>query len=206
MKEDAKKIVKFFHYAEGLKKELRNLWLSNGRQEDSAEHSWRMALMVMLIAPKLSLKVNSERAMKIALIHDIVEIEAKDTPLYQHFNNKEAKKDKKKREEKAISNIYKALGGVMGDEIRDLWHEYEDQITNEAKVVKAVDKLESRLQFIEDGVKAYKQSETAMFPEVKEYFTKLFSIDPFLKELGEIAELERDEKLKAMKAEGRFDE
>lgn len=203
MKDDSKKLIEFFHYLEGLKKELRNLWLSNGRQEDSAEHSWRMALMVMTIAPKLKLKIDTEKVIKIALIHDIVEIDAKDTPLYEHFKNNEAKKDKKEREKKAISKILKALGDD-GKDIYDLWQEYENQKTNEAKLVKAMDKLESRLQFIEDSVKVYKANEVKMLPEVAEYFAKVCSIDPLLSELEKTAKIERDIKVEEMRKEGRL--
>ncbi|MEK7447839.1 MAG: HD domain-containing protein [Patescibacteria group bacterium] len=181
--DEIEKIIQFFLYSEGLKTELRDLWLSSGEQESTAEHSWRMALMVMIIVPKLTkLKVNLEKTMKIALIHDLVEIDAKDTPLFDHFDNDDIKADKKEREERAMRNIEKLLG-TDSKEISDLWHEYEDQTTDEARVVKAIDKLEGRFQYIADDTKTFSEDDLKKFPAVRGKLSEYCSIDPFLAQL-----------------------
>ena len=60
MSSGARTILNFIEYAEGLKRELRHSWLSDGRREDVAGHTWRMALMGIIIAPKTRLKLNIE--------------------------------------------------------------------------------------------------------------------------------------------------
>src|SRR6056297_1491823 len=80
------KVLKLLNLAEKLKFELRHSWLSNGRQESVAEHSWRLALMVVLLAPHLGEPVNMEKALKMALIHDLVEAEAGDVPVFDCVN------------------------------------------------------------------------------------------------------------------------
>ena len=115
-------------------------------------------------------------------IHDLVEIDAKDTPLFQHFDNAEAKADKKKREDQTMRNIEKLLG-TDGREISDLWHEYEDQATNEARVVKAIDKLEGRLQYIADDTKTFSKNDLKKFPGIRNRTSEICSIDPFLAQI-----------------------
>lgn len=85
MNTNTNKILELWHYAEGLKLEERAVRLSNGRHESVAEHCWRMAFMVISIAPRLEKKINLERALKMAIIHDISEVEAGDIPSLIHF-------------------------------------------------------------------------------------------------------------------------
>jgi putative hydrolase of HD superfamily len=177
---EVQRIINFVHYAEGLKTELRDMWLSNGQQESTAEHCWRMALMAMLIGPKLKIKIDFEKAIKIAVIHDIVEIEAKDTPLFKHFGNSNIQEDKKVREEKAINNIKAML----------------DNDGNEARFIKILDKLESRLQYIKDETKVFRKEDLAKFSAIQEGITKLCSIDSFLEEIDKLTVSERPKQLK----------
>lgn len=196
MKKEAEEILEFIHYAEGLKKELRALWLSDGSRESTAEHSWRMALFVMAVVPKLKLKIDTERAMKIAIAHDIVEIEAGDICFYHHFGDEDLEARKRQGELGAIKNVKKKAGDI-GEEIYNLWHEYEDQKTNEAKLVKALDKLEARTQFV-DSTKKLNNLEKSKLPQAAKYIEDLCSIDPFLAELDKLT---REERSKAAKIE-----
>ncbi|MDZ4323104.1 MAG: HD domain-containing protein, partial [Alphaproteobacteria bacterium] len=75
--------VQFLNIAEKLKCEMRHSWLSSGRQESVAEHSWRMGLMVMTFFPYLSQKVDLEKCLKMAILHDLAEAEVGDIPVFE---------------------------------------------------------------------------------------------------------------------------
>lgn len=66
-------ILQLLHEVEQLKKELRHSWLSDGRQESVAEHTWRMSLMAMLLQSHLIQSVDMLKVMKMITIHDINE-------------------------------------------------------------------------------------------------------------------------------------
>jgi putative hydrolase of HD superfamily len=72
MKVEARKILEFMHVAENLKKLIRHSWLSDGRQESVAEHTWRMSIMFLLVEPHLGIKVDSLRTLEMIIIHDIM--------------------------------------------------------------------------------------------------------------------------------------
>jgi putative hydrolase of HD superfamily len=163
---DFKNILNLLHLAEKLKYELRHSWLSDGRQESVAEHSWRMALMVILFKSYLNEGFNVEKALKIAIVHDLVEAEVKDTPAFDTSKEDE----KKELEEKAAKNFIKVAGDDIGQELYNLWREYEDTETYEARVVKALGKLEVRLQHNEADLKTWEDVE---FPRA------LFAADKF---------------------------
>lgn len=181
---DAKKIIKFIDFAEGLKTELRHATKSDHQRESVADHTWRLTLIIMLVAPKLEIKIDLLQCLKIAIIHDIVEIEAKDIPLIEHVDNKKLSAKKDKSERLAIKNIRNKLG-KSGKEIYDLWYEFENQESNEAKVVKALDKLEGELQFLSDPVRKFTASDQRLVDMILTNTTELCSIDPFLKHLDE---------------------
>lgn len=191
---DTKTILDLWHYAEGLKLENRNVRISTGRHESVAEHCWRMAFMLITVAPRLKTNINLERALKIALVHDIAETEAKDVPSSKHFENKKVKDKKEEDEMLAIKNIQKRFGDI-GEEIANIWKEYEDQKTDEAKVVKALDKLDARVQVIDD-----KQSLNItddgkeIIKRLSLYTKELCSIDELLVDLDSSSLEERQEK------------
>ncbi|MEL7122719.1 MAG: HD domain-containing protein [Bacteroidota bacterium] len=146
MLKDLQQILDFIGKAEQLKKEMRHSWLSNRRQESVAEHTWRMSLIAILLNDKLDIDLNLERALKMIIIHDLVEIEAGDVSALDVLRNPSIKNDKVNRELQAIENIKTELGGTLGTEIYELWHEFEDKKTVEAKFSNALDKLEVQIQ------------------------------------------------------------
>ena len=192
--ENAKKIIDFIKYAEGLKTELRHATKSDSVRESVADHSWRLSLALMLIVPHLSVKVDCLKALKMAIIHDIVEIEAKDIPVLEQINNKKIVDQKETNEKMAISSIGKKLG-VSGREIVELWYEFEASQTNEAKIVKALDKLEGELQFLHDPVRQFAESEQGSIATLIQRTTELCSIDPFLQELDKITLKDRQNRI-----------
>ncbi|HEY4966493.1 MAG TPA: HD domain-containing protein [Puia sp.] len=139
-------IIEVLTLAERLKFELRHSYTSAGRQESVAEHCWRMSLMAVLIEPLLTVKVNTARLLKMIIIHDLVEAEARDVSALEIIRNPEIKKIKAADEQRAIENLRETLKDTNGQEIYDLFYEFEQKETYEAKVANALDKLEVQLQ------------------------------------------------------------
>lgn len=146
MEKQITSILKVLALAERLKFELRHSYTSIGRQESVAEHTWRMSLMAVLIQPLLTQKVDTARLLKMIILHDLVEAEATDISALDVLRNPAIKIDKIEREQKAIENLRLALTETNGQEIYDLFYEFENKETYESKVANALDKLEVQLQ------------------------------------------------------------
>ncbi|MCY1041125.1 HD domain-containing protein [Corallococcus sp. bb12-1] len=136
-------LLALLHLAEKLKSELRHSWLASGRQESVAEHTWRAALMVLLLHRHLEQPVDLERTLRMMLIHDLVEAEAGDIPVFETGDRKEQKQENERR---AIEKMRHLLGGAAGDELAALWFEFEDATTPEARFAQSIDKIEAQLQ------------------------------------------------------------
>lgn len=154
-----KEIFEFIKATEALKRELRHSWLSDGRQESVAEHSWRMSLMLILIENKLPKSFNQLRALKMAIVHDLVEMYAGDVPVFNFLNSKKLHSQKKQKEKDAMFRIAGELSDSNGKEVESLWREYENSHTVEAKVVKALDKLEAKIQHNQAGLDTWEEIE-----------------------------------------------
>ena len=146
MKNQITSILKVLTLAERLKFELRHSYTSNGRQESVAEHTWRMSLMAVLIEPLLTQKVDTSRLLKMIILHDLVEAEARDISALDVLRNPEIKIQKIEKEKQAIDNLRSVLKETNGQEIYELFYEFENKETYEAKVANALDKLEVQLQ------------------------------------------------------------
>ena len=146
MEKQIKSILEVLELAEKLKFELRHSYTSSGRQESVAEHTWRMSLMAVLIEPLLTQKVNTARLLKMIILHDLVEAEAKDISALDVLRNPKIKLAKIENEKRAIENLRHALKDTNGQEIYDLFYEFEEKQTYESKVANALDKLEVQLQ------------------------------------------------------------
>jgi len=193
MKEEAQTIYRFIEFSEGLKRELRHNWLSNGKQEDVAEHSWRMALMAVIIAPKTKFKLDLEKVFKLIAVHDLVEIEAKDVPAFRHMTSQDLAEEKNNNEVQAIQKIKEMLDKETGEEIYNLWLEFEKRETIEAGFVNILDKLEARIQKSQQPKEMLVEEEYNL-DFVNKYtakMTKLCMEDEFLLELNEIAKEKR---------------
>ena len=180
--EDLEKIFKFFHQAEKLKTTMRFLESKDIVQESSAAHSWRLSLMTFVIASELKLSLNTEKALKIAIVHDLAESITGDIDYLLITNGKVPKEEKKKLEENAMQQIKNSLPKKIGNEIYNLWKEFETQSSNEGKFVKALDKLETLTHLVEVGYKAYDKTEVIptyaneavkTFPELSEVLKKI---------------------------------
>ena len=111
------------------------------RHENDAEHAWHMAIMIYLLKEYANEPFDLARAMMMALIHDIVEIDAGDTYAY----DEEAKKDQKEREERAAKRIFGLLPDDQKTELDGLFREFEECKTPEAKIARAMDNFQPLL-------------------------------------------------------------
>ena len=143
MEDIARSILQLLKLSERLKKEMRHSWLSDGRRESVAEHTWQMSLLAMLCARHLEHPINIERALKMIIVHDLVEAEAGDVPFFESSDRQDSKQA---RESAAMAKIREMLPTAEGQEIYDLWHEFEARQSAEAKFVKALDNLEVQIQ------------------------------------------------------------
>lgn len=110
---------------------------AEGRLENSAEHSWHVALMAVLMEEHANAPVDICRVMKMLLIHDVVEIDAGDTFVYDTA----ASKEQAEKEIKAAERLFGMLPSEQGKELLALWHEFEAAQTDDAKYAKALDRL-----------------------------------------------------------------
>ena len=192
MKTQITSILKVLTLAEKLKFELRHSYTSIGRQESVAEHTWRMSLMAVLIEPLLTQKVDTSRLLKMIIIHDLVEAEAKDISALDVLRNPDIKIGKIEKEKQAIENLRELLKETNGQEIYNLFYEFENKETYEALVANALDKLEVQLQHNHADFSTWEEIEYDMCYMMDKHV--LF--DETLFELKKQIEQEAEEKMK----------
>ena len=129
-------VAAFLVDAERLKLVERRAHVSNlSRRENSAEHSWHLALGLITLARELDLDIDLPRALTMALVHDLCEIDAGDTPAYGP-----ARPDQHEAERRCIERLA-GYGLKFCAELRELWLEYEAQETRESRWVKVLDRV-----------------------------------------------------------------
>ena len=134
--------IRFILEIDKLKTILRRTYLINlDRAENTAEHSWHLAMMAILLAEHANHPVEVERVVKMVLVHDIVEIDAGDT----YFYDTTAALDKSKREHAAADRLFGILPADQGKELRDLWEEFEAAQTPDARFALALDRFMPQL-------------------------------------------------------------
>ena len=143
MQERLSQILNFLREAELLKSTLRSGHTASGRQESVAEHTWRLCLLVIVLAPEFP-DVDAYRLMKICLVHDLGEALQGDIPAPLQPNI-----DKSKSEREDLLELLSSLPKLQRSEILELWEEYDQAVTPEARLAKAFDKLETLLQHIQ---------------------------------------------------------
>lgn len=134
--------LEFIAEADKLKTILRASPLAAAdRRENDAEHSWHLALMVLLLAEYADEPIDVGHAIKLVIIHDMVEIYAGDSPVFDAA----AVVDQVEREIAAAERLFTMLPPDQAGEIRALWDEFEAAQTPEARFCKAMDRLEPML-------------------------------------------------------------
>lgn len=153
MKNNLEKIFDFLKISGNLKNVYRYGDVEILNDESTADHSWRLALLAMILIKELGLEINVERALKLAIIHDLPESVTGDITADKTMADKKLKDEKQKEEIKVIDDFRKLLPEIEGEEIYELWHDYEFSKTEEAKFIKALDKIEAYINWVEAGYK-----------------------------------------------------
>lgn len=121
--------------------------VGESRRENSAEHSWHLALMAPVLAEYAPEEVDLQRVMTMVLLHDVVEIDAGDTFAFDEA----AHHDKEAREQAAARRIFGLLPDDQGVAFRALWEEFEEGRTADARFANALDRLQGALQNLKNG-------------------------------------------------------
>ncbi|MBD2106402.1 HD domain-containing protein [Nodosilinea sp. FACHB-13] len=125
-----------------LKQVLRQTQLMDAsRRENSAEHSWHLAMMALVLAEYAPAEVDIQRAIHQVLIHDLVEIDAGDTFCYDAVGHD----GKAEREQQAADRIFGLLPGAIAQDLRQIWDEFEAQATPTARFAASLDRIQPLL-------------------------------------------------------------
>jgi len=138
---------RFLVEADRLKSVYRKsrLYSESDRYENSAEHSWHLALMAMVFSEYANDDIDLLKVIKMIVIHDLVEIYAGDTMIY--FKHR----DQEEREKKSAERLFGLLPGDQKSEFVALWDEFCSQETPESKFANAIDKFQPATQSMENG-------------------------------------------------------
>jgi putative hydrolase of HD superfamily len=140
--------VEFLIEADKLKKILRRTLLADAsRRENSAEHSWHLALSAMALEEYAAEPVDLRRVLEMVVVHDLVEIDAGDTFAYDVAGNA----TRRARESAAADRLFGLLPPDAGARLRALWEEFEARATPEARFATAVDRIQPFLQNVKAG-------------------------------------------------------
>jgi putative hydrolases of HD superfamily len=140
-------VLEFLRASERLKATHRSAYTSEGQQESVAEHTWRLCLMALVLAPEFP-AVDFAKLVKICLVHDLGEAIGGDVPAPEQARRGEAgvatgKGDDERRD---LMALLEPLPTAIKTEIAALWDEYEAAQSAGAKLAKALDKLETIMQ------------------------------------------------------------
>lgn len=186
-------ILTFAREAEKLKRVMRHCWHgAERRQESTAEHTWMMMLLAVIAFDNLQVEVDRLRALKMILVHDLVEIHAGDIPAFT----------KDEMDQTAIHNAERAalvallapLDAPMRDELLALWDEFEANETLEARLANALDKAEALIQHIHADIETWTQGDYDIQPYYRDHF---FDFDPFMRAFKDAIDLESMRKIEA---------
>ncbi|WP_045390164.1 HD family hydrolase [Falsirhodobacter sp. alg1] len=140
----------FLQEADRLKTVLRASRLADGsRRENSAEHSWHVALYAMVLADQAPAGVALDRVIRMLILHDIVEIDTGDVPL--HAGDGTAHDAASHAEAKAAERLFGLLPADQADAFRALWSEFEANETPDARFAKALDRVPPVMLNIANG-------------------------------------------------------
>lgn len=153
-KQEINDILVFLERSKALQSTYRYRSSLRDHRNSVAEHSWRLALMTLIIGKVCKLKIDMGHALSLALIHDLAEAEMGDIDAYEQIQ-----KGRQFVEAKAVAEVSAMRALIQdlsfGGYVLELWKEYEDKNTLEAKFVDALDGIEGFLHIAEDGVEAY---------------------------------------------------
>lgn len=138
----------FLNEADKLKSIVRGTTLNDGsRHENSAEHSWHIALYALTMAEHATKPVNVERVIKMLLLHDLVEIDAGDNPIHSDYDAAEMERIEKA----AADRIFGLLPSDQREVFRRLWDEFEAAESDDAVFAKSIDRVQPVIANLESG-------------------------------------------------------
>ncbi len=140
-------VLAFLRASERLKATHRSAYTSDGEQESVAEHTWRLCLMALVLAPEFP-NIDFAKLVKICLVHDLGEAVGGDVPAPEQARRRAAgvATGKGETERRDLITLLSPLPPALKAEIAALWDEYERAQSSEAKLAKALDKLETIMQ------------------------------------------------------------
>lgn len=139
----------FISEIDGLKSVLRQTMLAGpGRRENSAEHSWHLAMMALTLAEYAPPGTDIGKVTRMLLLHDLVEIDAGDLFVYAGPAQQAAQE---RAERAAADRIFGLLPADQGARLRALWDEFEERVTAEARFARALDRLQPMLANLKAG-------------------------------------------------------
>ncbi|MEP7202711.1 MAG: HD domain-containing protein [Ilumatobacteraceae bacterium] len=145
----------FFMEADLLKGIERQNRLADGsRRENTAEHSWHLGIAALVLAPFASEPIDVGTAVAMALVHDIVEIDAGDTFAYDESDGAATKQA---REEAAADRLFGLLPAETGRRFREMWDEYERGDSAEARFVMAIDRMAPMMLNLAEGASTWRE-------------------------------------------------
>ena len=147
--ESLERQIRFVLEADRLKTVARQSRITDGsRQENSAEHSWHLALMALALGGHAPAGTDLARVLAMLLVHDMVEIDAGDLFLY---SDSAALARQEEAERAAADRIFAILPDPQDGEVRALWDEFEERRTPEARFARALDRLQPMLLNMQTG-------------------------------------------------------
>lgn len=183
----AASLLSFFRLVGRLKETKRAGWVRSGVQqpESVSDHMYRMALIALTAAPDAG--VNGSHAAKLALVHDLAEALVGDITPHDGVSSQ----DKRKREQDAMQVIRDDLlkDKQVGHELYDLWVEYEESGSEEARFVKQIDKLEMVLQADE-----YEQAQSVHLEDFFQSTKDVVTTEP-LKSVDSLIRKQREDRV-----------
>ncbi len=151
--------LSFLREIDALKSVIRASPLINqSRKENAAEHSWHLAMYALILAEHSNEKINVDRVIRMLLIHDIVEIDAGDTPIHGNSLNASTQVAK---ERKAADRIFGMLPPAQAASLKNLWMEFEAATSDDAKFAKSLDRLQPLVHNIETDGGTWKDADVS---------------------------------------------
>ncbi len=170
---EAREYLEILHVAERLKDTLRHCTTTKGRPESVAEHSWRVALMAFLLKGEFT-DLDMNRVISMCLIHDLGECFTGDIPTFKKTDTD------RKNEDDLLMDWVEGLPVNVRTEMTSLFEEMNAGRTREAKVYKALDKLEAVIQHNESPISTWEEHEYKLN---KTYAFDKVEFSPWLMEL-----------------------
>lgn len=158
--------LEFLREIDRLKRiERQSTLLDRSRRENSAEHSWHLAMYAWLLADCAAGPVDIARVIRMLLLHDVVEIDAGDTPI--HGGGAAGAQDEAER--RAADRLFGLLPDAQRDELMALWREFEDARTDDAQFAKALDRFQPLLVNVFTGGGTWSESGVAHAQVLERY-------------------------------------